>query len=114
MKFCVAFLAPVCLHLHYRTPLGTLPSYMLLFPLISLSSAEGRQDKVHQGFYFKPTSAEDFCYSLLDQVQPRRVMFSPPDWKPIPRLFKSPRDTQLESKTMCLIHRIAREPVKPP
>ena len=114
MKLCVAFLAPVCLHLHYRTPFRHPPS-ILLFPLIPLSSTQDRQDKVHQGFYFGDqltletfAAASSTKCNLVELCLPLKIRN--PSLDPS-RLHKIP---QLESLTMCLTHRIAREPVKPP
>ena len=76
---CLALLALVCLHLHYRTPFRHSPP-VCYFSLPSLSSTEDKQDKMHQGSCFGDQLAlKTFCCSLLDQVKPRRVMFNPPD-----------------------------------
>ena len=103
-----------CLHLHYRTPFRHSPP-LCYFSLSSLSSTEDKQDKMHQGFYFGDqlalktfAAASSTKYSPVELWLPLKIRnpFLDPS-----RLHKIP---QLESLTMCLTHRIAREPVKPP
>ena len=112
--FCLALFAPVCLHLHYRTPFRHSPP-LCYFSLSSLSSTEDKQDKMHQGFHLSDQLAlNTFATTSLTKYSPVEL------WLPLKirntfldpsRLHKIP---QLESLTMCLTHIIAREPVKPP
>ena len=111
---CLALFAPVCLHLHYRTPFRHSPP-LCYFSLSSLSSTEDQQDKLHQGFYLgnqlaKKTSATisttkcnpvELCLTL----QTRNPSLDPS------RLHEI---LQHEPLIMCLTPGIAREPVKPP
>ena len=111
--FCFALFAPVCLHLHYRTPFRHSPP-LCYFSLSSLSSTEDRQDKVHQGFYFgdQPT-LETFAAASSTKSSPVELclplMIRNPSLGPL-RLHEI---NQLESLTKCLTHKIAREPAKP-
>ena len=88
---------------------------MMLFPPIPLSSTEDRQDEVHQGFYFGDQLAlKNFSTASSTKYNPVELCLTPQTRNPFldpSRLHKIP---QLESLTMCLTHRIAREPVKPP
>ena len=112
--FCLALLEPDCLHLHYRTPFRHSPR-PCYFSLSSLSSTEDKQDNMHQGFHLGGQQAlETFVATSSTKCSPLEL------WLPLKirnpfldpsRLHKIPH---LESLTMCLTHRIAREPVKPP
>ena len=109
---CLALLALVCLHLHHKTPLGIPP--LCYFSLSSLSSTEDKQDNMHQGFHLGDQQAlKTFATTSSTKCSPLEL------WLPLKirnpfldpsRLHKIP---QLESLTMCLTQRIAREPVKP-
>ena len=111
--FCLALFAPVCLHLHYRTPFRHSPP-LCYFSLSSLSSTEDQQDKMHQGFYLDSqlalktsvTTSTIKCnpMKLCLTLQTRNPSLDPSRLHEIPHI---------ESLTMCLTHRIAREPVKP-
>ena len=110
--FCLALFAPVCLHLHYRTPFRHSPP-LCYFSLSSLSSTKDKQDNMHQGFHLGDQQAlKTFATTSSTKYNPvclhlkTRNPFLDPS-----RLHKIP---QLESLTMCLTHRSAREPVKPP
>ena len=84
---------------------------MLLFPLISLSSTEDRQDKVHQGFYFGNQPAlKTFATTSSTKYNPvclhlktRTLSLDPTGLHEIP---------QLETLTMSLTYGITREQVK--
>ena len=112
--FCLARFAPICLHLHYRTPFRHSPP-LCYFSLSSLSSTEDKQDNMHQGFHLGDQQAlKTFATTSSTKCSPLEL------WLPLKirnpfldpsRLHKIP---QLESLTMCLTHKIAREPVKPP
>ena len=112
--FCLALFAPVCLHLHYRTPFRHSPP-LCYFPLSSLSSTKDRQDKVHRGFYFDNQRAlETSVAASSTKCNPLELRFPlkirDPFLDPL-RLHEIP---QLETLTMSLTYGIAREPVKPP
>ena len=108
MELCVAFMPLVVYTRTIKPPLGTPPS-MLLHPLIS----EDQQDKMHQVFHLgKQLTLKTFAIGSSTKCNPvvLPLMIGTPSLDPS-RLHEI---THLESLTMCLTHRIAREPVKPP
>ena len=95
-------------------PLG-IPPPLCYFSLSSLSLTEVQQDKIHQGFYSGDQLAlKTFVAASSTKCSPVELclplMAGAPSLDPS-RLHEL---THLESLTMCLTHRIAREPVKPP
>ena len=108
---CLALLALVYLHLDYRTPFRHPPS--MLLPLSPLSSTKDQQDKMHQGFhlgdqlaletFFAASSTKCNPVELCLTLQARNPFIDPSRLHEIPHIG---------SLTMCLTHKIAREPVK--
>ena len=108
---------PFCtclLHLHYRTPFRHSPPLCYFSPA-SLSSTEDQQDKMHQGFYLgNQLAMKTFATVSTTKWNPVELYLTLQTRNPFldpSRLHKIPH---IESLTMCLTHRIAREPVKPP
>ena len=107
-SFVWPFLAPVCLHLHSRTPFRHSPP-LCCFSLSSLSSTEDKQDNMHQGFHLGDQQApKTFATPSSTKCNPVELCLTLKIRNPFldpSRLHKIP---QLESLTMCLTHRIAR------
>ena len=86
---------------------------MLLFPLISLSLTEDRQDKVHQGFYFdNQLPPNNFSTASSTKYNPVELCLTPQTRNPFldpSRLHEIP---QLETLTMSLTYEITGEQVK--
>ena len=104
--FCLTFFAPVCLHLHYRTPFRHSPP-LCYFSLSSLSSTEDRQDKIHQGFYVgNQLALKTFAAASSTKCNPMELCLPlkirNPSTDPS-RLHEIP---QLESLTMCLTYKL--------
>ena len=100
--FCLALFAPVCLHLHYRTPFRH-PPPLCYFSLSSLSSTEDQQDKMHQGFHLgDQLPLKTFAIASSTKCNPIELCLPLKDQKPIPR----PLETSLESLTMSLTYKL--------
>ena len=86
---------------------------MLLFPLISLSLTEDRQDKVHQGFYFDNQLAMKTSATIsMTKCNPVEICLLPKIRNPSLDPSRLHEITHLEPLTMCLTHIIATELVK--
>ena len=102
--------APVCLHLHYRTPFRHSPP-LCYFSLSSLTSTEDQQDRMHKGFHLgnQPvlnnfaTASSSKYNPVCSNLKTRNLSLDPRRLREMP---------QLESLTMSLTYGIAREPVK--
>ena len=108
--FCLALFAPVCLHLHYRTPFRHSPP-LCYFSLSSLSSTEDKQDNMHQGFHLgdqqalktlATTSSTKYNPVCL-YLKTRTLSLYPTGLHEIP---------QRKTLTMSLTYGIPREQVK--
>ena len=91
---CFGLLAPVCLHLHFRTPFRHFPPLRCFFPLFSLSPTEDLQDKMHQGFYLGSQLAlKTSATTSTIYCNPVELCLTLQTSNPIPRPFETSRDT---------------------